>query len=309
MELHETIAALKEKYTQLPSKDHGFALSLIQQYEKKKGLSPKQQMWAEKLLSWTVTGVVPVVPKETVSLGNFSAVYALFEKAKEHLKYPKIRLLMENGPQFVSKPLMLALAGAKSKTPGVINVTDGGKYGENIWYGRINQDGNFEPNKKIPSDDLDKVVGILAALALDPAKTVAGHGKLTGNCSFCDLPLTADNSTAVGYGPICAKNFGLFDQWKVAAKNMGLSEHELALTHIQVQKATPKVKPKLFTPVKKPNFIFGTLPASAVTAVAKAVADAVDKEVMSGLKKARVVDSVPVKKKLIVDKERDDYLF
>jgi hypothetical protein len=302
MELHETVAKLKETYTQLPAKDHGFALSLVQQYEKKHSLSPKQQMWAEKLLSWTFTGAPAVEPepKETVVLGNFSGVYALFAKAKEHLKYPKIRLMLTSSfSAEVAKPLMLALAGAKSKTPGVINVTDGGKYGENIWYGRINQDGNFQPNTKILSEELNKVVGLLIALALDTVGTVAAHGKLTGNCSFCDLPLTADNSTAVGYGPICAKNFGLWESWKSAAKNAGLPE--------AVMYSVPKIpaKVKLPTPVKKSAFKFsmaqkpvaqGASPASMVTAVTAPA-------------KARVVSSVQAKKKLVVDKERDDYLF
>jgi hypothetical protein len=42
----------------------------------------------------------------------------------------------------------------------------------------------------------------LIAAALD-------YAKLTNNCSFCGLQLTNDYSVIVGYGPICAENWGL----------------------------------------------------------------------------------------------------
>ena len=35
------------------------------------------------------------------------------------------------------------------------------------------------------------------------------YAKLTNNCSFCGLSLTNDYSVVVGYGPVCAGNWGL----------------------------------------------------------------------------------------------------
>jgi hypothetical protein len=53
------------------------------------------------------------------------------------------------------------------------------------------------------------VTAALASLAADPAAACSAYGHLTGACCFCRLPLTDARSVAVGYGPICAGNFGL----------------------------------------------------------------------------------------------------
>ena len=52
------------------------------------------------------------------------------------------------------------------------------------------------------------LIAILTALVRHPAETAATYGKLTGKCSFCHSELSADNSTDVGYGPVCAKRWG-----------------------------------------------------------------------------------------------------
>ena len=54
-----------------------------------------------------------------------------------------------------------------------------------------------------------KINGLLVALATDPAKVAAEHGKLTGKCCFCNRKLDDKRSTEVGYGPICAEHYSL----------------------------------------------------------------------------------------------------
>ena len=238
--LATVMAELEANYTKLAAKDHGFALSLIEQYKKKKSLSPKQQHWAEKLVTWA-TQKKPHSVTPNVAVGDFSGVYALFAKAKEHLLFPKIRLMLPDQTN-----LTLALSGSKSKVPGVVNLTDGGKYGKNVWYGRVYPEGKFEAAQKIDADKLKIIEDTLKKLAVNPAETVAEHGKLTGNCSFCDSPLSHDNSTAVGYGPVCAKNFGLYAQWKVAAKNAGLNVPNGEPPANAVVKASVKKEKKAF---------------------------------------------------------------
>lgn len=330
MELKDTIAALKDGYKKLPVKDHQFALSLVQQYLDKGALSPKQASWAEKLLSWAEGKPTPfkAMVKPSFISGNFGAVYALFAKAKEHLKYPKIKLAHPTLAMPDKSIIMLALAGSKSKVPGVVNVTDGGKYGENIWYGRVYPDGKFEANSKVSPEALVEVQKMLVALALDPAKVVAEHGKLTGNCSFCDSPLSHENSTAVGYGPVCAKHFGLYDQWKAAAKAAGFSVQDMALAatksetkHLSLAPSKKPVMPAhlagkpIFTlKQKKPGLTIEAVVEDGVLVkleevVAQTIADAVDKEIMSGLKKERELKSARAKKKVVVDNEREEYLF
>ena len=122
--------------------------------------------------------------KEIVHVGEFGGVIALFEKAKEYLKYPKITLALSDG-----SPLQLNLAGKGSKFPGTVGLTDGGSYGDNKWYGRVTKEGAWEPAKL--SDQLKTdLSSILAQLATQPAQLAAKYGKLTGHCCFCNSELS-----------------------------------------------------------------------------------------------------------------------
>lgn len=143
------------------------------------------------------------LPK-TVEVGNFDNVISLFKTAGKNLKYPKIKLVLESG-----EPIVLSVAGPKSNCPGTINVTDGGPYGDNTWYGRVSSNGSWQNNKSISANTMSSLTALLTALATDPAGTASKYGKLTGQCCFCSRPLNDERSTSVGYGPVCAKNFSL----------------------------------------------------------------------------------------------------
>ena len=49
----------------------------------------------------------------------------------------------------------------------------------------------------------------LTAIAADPATAAKAYGALMARCSFCGHPLKDDGSVDVGYGPKCAKQWGL----------------------------------------------------------------------------------------------------
>lgn len=204
--LKDQVEALEVAMTLVPEKDRVFASSLVSTYKKYKGLSPKQAPWVQTLLSRALN-IAP--PQVTESVGNFDAVYSLFAKAKQQIKFPKIRL------QLYGQPVVLALAGAKSKVPGVVNVTDGRPFGQNRWYGRVDQEGNWSKPAALYNESPD-VEKLLKALADDPVDTVGKYGKLTGSCAFCNLQLKDAQSVAAGYGPQCAINFGLSAQYKAA---------------------------------------------------------------------------------------------
>lgn len=128
-------------------------------------------------------------------------VFALFEQAIAHrLQYPKVRLLDAAG-----MPVVLSRAGQKSKYTGQIMVTDGGPFGANRYYGRIDLDGVFHATDSatIP------VFALLERLSRHPVDVAGEYGRLTGQCCFCQLGLKDARSTAVGYGPVCADHFGL----------------------------------------------------------------------------------------------------
>jgi hypothetical protein len=43
----------------------------------------------------------------------------------------------------------------------------------------------------------------------DPVEGARDFSRLTGNCSFCNLPLTDDRSQIIGYGKRRAAKYGL----------------------------------------------------------------------------------------------------
>jgi Family of unknown function (DUF6011) len=193
-----TLQALHAALPLLSSKNADFARSLLLQDEKGRKLSEKQQYWVEKLVAEaTAPKAEPVAP---VVVGDVSGIIALFNQAGAKLKFPKIRLALENGA-----PVVLSRSGQASKAPGSINVTDGGPFGSNVWYGRVSTGGEFKAGKSASAS----VVALLTALAADPAGVAGAHGKITGSCVFCAKKLSDKRSLEVGYGETCATNYGL----------------------------------------------------------------------------------------------------
>ena len=132
---------------------------------------------------------------------KLDGVFALFEYAINHrLKWPKIRLQARDGQLVVLKR-----AGEKSRYPGQIMVTDDRPFGSNLYFGRIDRAGVM--NRTAVATEA--VIELLRRLSADAAGTAAEYGRLTGHCCFCWAPLCDERSTAEGYGPVCAKNFGL----------------------------------------------------------------------------------------------------
>lgn len=112
------------------------------------------------------------------------------------LKFPKVRFLAPDG----CSEMRLSMATAISKFPGTVQVKVGMQ-----WIGRINADGSITSGIK----NFPNLLGTLTTIAEAPALAAKAYGALMGRCSFCNLQLTDDGSVEVGYGPICAKHYGL----------------------------------------------------------------------------------------------------
>lgn len=131
------------------------------------------------------------------------------------IKYPKVRLQTASGFEIVLKVL-----GPMSKTPGAISIVsreklDTDQYGEpkQRWFGTILVDGTLRRSAKLTTE----IVDVLIALNADPAGVASVYGKATGNCCFCGKYIETKESMAVGYGPVCADNYGLPWGLEVAA--------------------------------------------------------------------------------------------
>jgi len=132
-------------------------------------------------------------------LGNgWNEVFEALEQAGQKLKWPKIIV------EWKGTEIKLSIAGPKSKVPGVINVA-APKYGHGF-YGRIAKGGLFTP---MPGALPEHLGFILGGLGAGGKEALAEFGKTTGHCVFCNTGLEDEKSLKVGYGPVCAKNWGM----------------------------------------------------------------------------------------------------
>lgn len=129
----------------------------------------------------------------------FSRMAEGFLSAGQHLKFPKLELQTEDG-----LPVVLTRCGMKSKTPGHISITDGGDYGSNKYYGRLDPEGRAFMRNDAPAS----VTAVLIEFNANPQEAVKVQGKRTGNCCCCGRTLTNPASIEAGIGPICAGRWG-----------------------------------------------------------------------------------------------------
>ena len=189
-----TLQAFEAAIPQMQAKDQPFASSLLASFRKYGSLTCKQEYWAKVLVD-RISAPAP----EAVQVSGIFRIRRMFDTAAARLKYPKIWLGTE------ASPLRLSIAGPNSRYAGSIMVTDGRPFGCNRFYGAIDENGSMKPGR----DLTPQVTAELVALASDPDGKAGSYGRLTGCCCFCNTALTDERSIAVGYGPVCAKNFGL----------------------------------------------------------------------------------------------------
>jgi Family of unknown function (DUF6011) len=193
----EPILVLRDNLAKLNASDQAFARSLLSS----RTLSAKQHFWIGKLAERATQPDAPAIP---ATIEGAAGIVALFDKAAARLKRPKMLF------EAAGMTLRLSVAGPTSKAPGSLNVTSAdGDFDGRTWFGRITRDGRFDANRREGPATATAVLAALQAFGADPAGQAAAYGHRTGNCCFCALPLSDPRSTAVGYGKICAGNFGL----------------------------------------------------------------------------------------------------
>jgi len=212
------VADLKSFRNELAASDSGFAASLINQFEKRGALSEKQMYWVGVLLARAVAGPSAAASPDAPNpkLEDASGLFTFFANAGKKLKWPKLSFNLDEVGEF-----RLQVAGFKAKFPGSINMTDGKPYGMNKWFGRIALDGTIEFSGRALPNERIVIERLVRSFSKDPKGTAAKYGLKTGNCCFCNKKLEDEVSTAVGYGPVCAKKWGL-DHNHVAAVKAGV---------------------------------------------------------------------------------------
>lgn len=131
----------------------------------------------------------PATPAATGPAVSDEALRAAFDAATASgLRRPRITL-----GDVVVKP-----AGASSRNPGALYVTEGETYLGKIIAGR------FQRSEACTPTQADRVAGLVS----DPKAAIEAYGHETGVCAICGLTLTNPESIERGIGPICAERFG-----------------------------------------------------------------------------------------------------
>lgn len=220
-ELDVNMKTLRSNIELLDSdKDKEFARSLCHYYETYDKLSPKQAIYAAKF--WQEVNslgaeqaepsrgkrVASPTPVSSSVAGNWPeidcrSIIEMFDFASTKIKYPNVTI-----PITQYEKLKFHRMSATSRAPGNITVTDGGKFPDHKLYGEISHSGKFLWNAIIIRRDRWVVPAIVKTID-NFTELAAISGKETGFCCYCGLGLTNKHSLAVGYGPICAANYGL----------------------------------------------------------------------------------------------------
>ena len=195
------LARLKTEYVRLPERDQSFALSLLEQ-QTSRGLSAKQWPWVKKLVDRIDQPPAATGPR---NLGDQTALRALFATAALKVKFP--HLLLRHAGDGYSETLKVWIAGPRSIQPGSFSVTTTTTARE--WLGRITQDGTWTPGHSRSAIEYDSVADLLGKLIAAPSAFLADNGKEAGACCYCGIELTDARSVLAGYGPTCAKKWGL----------------------------------------------------------------------------------------------------
>ena len=124
-----------------------------------------------------------------------------FDQAATNLNTPKVSFEIDG------ETIRFARKGNRSKSPGVIEVTNGLGWGDmnRIWFGTIKRDGTFFPSRSSNG----AVASTVKRFNSNPEGFVEKAQKNAGNCCFCMGELTHERSRVAGYGPKCAKNYNL----------------------------------------------------------------------------------------------------
>jgi hypothetical protein len=191
------LARLQAGYLRLPEKDQPFALSLLNQ-QARSGLSAKQWPWVKKLVDRIDQPPEATGPR---NLGDQSELRAMFATAGEKIKFPHL-LLRHDG-----ETLKLWIAGSRSMHPGSFSVTTTALARE--WLGHITQDGTWAPAHTRSTAEYDTIADLLSELIAAPHAFLAANGKSAGACCYCGIELTDARSVEAGYGPTCARKWGL----------------------------------------------------------------------------------------------------
>jgi len=211
-----TVTAEQEQLKQLilSNKVADYNLHFSTGLVKERKPSPKQMYWVGKMIEQATAQTHPVVatagqvinppswmPDPLIKI-DVTNIVAMFENARKHLKFPKVTLLMD-----VNRPDSGVRFSFDRKGRNMLWANDQLSYG--VTYASINLDTGVVDLRRHGHKVKSEFMKLLGDFSQKPIEMAILHGKLTGNCCFCSLPLTDERSLQCGYGDTCARHYKL----------------------------------------------------------------------------------------------------
>jgi hypothetical protein len=175
--------------------EKSFVSSCQEQLDKGRRMSPKQLNILQRIHDYS--SPQPIVE------GPYAPMVALLSRAGEKLKYPKVTFSVS-----AYTDLCISLAPASGRNPGSIYLKAIRTMNED-YIGKVSPQGGLSFARSTSENDEALFTKFLTLLNNDPVNAARDYGAKTGNCCFCHKALKTEESTAHGYGPTCAKNWGL----------------------------------------------------------------------------------------------------
>lgn len=192
----DAIAFLRNNMEKVNNSSREFAKSLCSYRVDR--MSDTQLFWVHKL----ATAISHPAPQKQVrKVGDFDKVLQMVRHAYDTgAKRLKIRLILSDG-----RKISLCPFAPKGELVAVYINDPEVPYNE---YGRITPSGDLLPGRGKCKVD-PEVFEVIKRFAADPLGVAKEYGNATGNCCFCGLELTVDRSVDLGWGPQCARKYGL----------------------------------------------------------------------------------------------------
>lgn len=189
----ETIAKLERNLANLPSKDQGFAKSLVDYFKKNRKLSQNQMPWAEKFASYTPPVQTTTQVTSTQATGMLR-IHELFDRARDNnIKEPILRMRADE-------------VDIKIRPKGSDLMFYAGSYPDSYKVAKLSASGELTLWNE---DRVPALLGAMKHLAEAPLESMKAYGRRTGTCCMCGRELTNKESIEAGIGPICAGNWGV----------------------------------------------------------------------------------------------------
>lgn len=218
-----------------------FAKSLLAQSMCRQ-LSSKQMVWVHKLVvdfEEEVRKVVASVVKNMLARVITKAIEDE-ENRKLYEAEQKNKALLDSLPSFENIISRLNSAAKVLKTPKIVfklaelevrfnrysdtyTTVKVGTSSTSGTFGTLSGTfGTIGPNNRLKMSNItEEICEVLAEIAKDPVTFAKKYGLGTGICCFCSRPLCDDRTLAVGYGKVCADNWGLpWGSKRIRVKNV-----------------------------------------------------------------------------------------